>query len=35
MKPTYTKDQLNFISLRKYNKSYKDLTFIEFNLLFI
>jgi len=33
MKPIYTKEELNFLSLRKYNKRYCDLTFIEFRFL--
>jgi hypothetical protein len=29
----YTKEQLNFLSLKKYDKPYGQLTFIEYALL--
>jgi len=33
MKPKKTKEELNRLSLRKYNKRYCDLTFTEFTFL--
>lgn len=33
MKPNYTIEQLNIQSLRRYNKPYNELTFIQTQLL--
>jgi len=33
MKLNYTREQLEILSLRKYNKPYNKLNFIEFQLL--
>lgn len=33
MRPNYTREQLEILSLRKYNKPYNKLNFIEFQLL--
>ena len=33
MKPNYTLKQLEILSLRKFNKPYSKLNFIEFQLL--
>jgi hypothetical protein len=33
MKPNYTLEQLEILSLRKFNKPYSKLNFIEFQLL--
>lgn len=33
MKPNYTREQLDILSLIRYNKPYNELTFIETQLL--
>ena len=35
MKPKKTKEELNYLSLEKYNKCYCDLNYTEFRLLLI